>query len=92
MKYICDIHGTEVISGENCPDCMAYLKGRPHPKKMTSEERATEVEFWYQMNRLSIPFNLFIERVEKLVGRSLREIELRHGENVLPDEARTAYQ
>jgi hypothetical protein len=72
--YCCDKHGTAVLVGEACPDCMEAFANRRDPSTMTAEERASEFEWWGDI--LTIPFNDLHKRIEELAGRSVWTHEL----------------
>lgn len=74
----CHIHNMPVEDNAVCPDCVVMLKGLPDVSSMTIPQRIAELRMWYGV--LEIDFIDMHQRIEKLVGRSLFDMELVHRE------------
>lgn len=76
--WICEYHNIAVkADGDDyCPQCLAERETLPAVETMTAEERAIEFEFWINRNQLTVPWNMFLNRLETLLGRGIWTHEL----------------
>lgn len=83
-KYMCPIHSLEITIDLPCPDCAADYTHLPDPDKMTSDQRALEMEviarnvdIIMESKTSPIPAEAYLNRIARLVGRPLFDVELR---------------
>lgn len=76
--WVCRYHNIAVSrDGDNyCPACLAERATLPAVETMTAEERATEFEFWINRKQLTVPWDMFKDRLEALLGRGIWTHEL----------------
>lgn len=67
MMFRCPFHKADVHDGP-CPECDTEYETRRDVLLMTSQERADELEKWFD-NILTIDFSKLHKRIEELVGR-----------------------
>lgn len=71
---ICHICGATVPRHESCPTCTAAIPAWKSPALMTREERLAEFMILY--GPLEVPFEIWHERLEALIGRRVWTHEL----------------
>lgn len=76
MSYVCRYHNQPVEGNDACPQCMAERAMLPAIEDMTATERAQEFEMWINRDQLTVDWGVFVDRLEKLLGRDIWTHEL----------------
>ena len=85
-SYMCRYHKTQCYKW--CQTCLDEYEQLPDVATMTPQERAYEVCIWiYEKKQVTMPFNNWLARLDKLVGRPVFSIEMVEAKERLVQEA-----
>ena len=80
-KYICPRHDIELLKKDACPKCLEIINSVVPDAQA---DRLEELKFWCEEPRiLTVNIGNLLERVEKLMGRPVWDLELAHPEDLI---------